>query len=126
MYSWVERPEKPSDRPVTTIGNHMKKTALLIAAAALCASQAFAQSPPGPTDGTNKAPSLPMGSAAKPMSGEGNGAVATPNTGVTSTRESRAATKAANKEERTAKRAQMKNANKAGEIPSPSVAPKSY
>jgi hypothetical protein len=104
----------------------MKKTALLIAAAALCASQAFAQSPPGPTDGSNKAPSLPMGSAARPMSGEGNGAVASPNTGMSSTAESRAATRASHKEARMAKRAQMKNANKAGEIPSPSVAPKSY
>ncbi|MCZ2495522.1 hypothetical protein GN316_02015 [Xylophilus sp. Kf1] len=102
----------------------MKKTALLIAAASLFAAQAFAQTPPGPTDGTNKAPSLPMGSAAKPV-GEGSGSMA-PMKADAPSRESRAARKAANQDARAAKRTQMKDANKSGEIPSPTVNPKSY
>jgi len=102
----------------------MKKTAFLIAAATLLASQAFAQTPTGPTDGTNKSPALPMGSAAKPV-GEGNGSMA-PMKADRPGKETRAANKAANKEARMAKRAQMKDANKGGEIPSPSVNPKSY
>lgn len=102
----------------------MKKTAFLIAAATLFASQAFAQTPTGPTDGSNKSPALPMGSAAKPV-GEGSGSTA-PMKAERPSMESRAAAKASNKEARTAKRAEMKAANKGGEIPSPSVAPKSY
>ena len=102
----------------------MKKTALLIAAATLFASQAFAQTPTGPTDGSNKSPALPMGSAAKPV-GEGSGTMA-PMKAERPGKESRAATKAANKEARAAKQSEVKAANKGGEIPSPSVAPKSY
>lgn len=102
----------------------MKKTAFLMAAAALFASQAFAQTPPGPTDGSNRSPALPMGSAAKPV-GEGSGSMA-PMKADSPSKEARAAKKAANKEARMAKRAEMKAANKGGEIPSPSVAPKSY
>lgn len=101
----------------------MKKTAILIAAATLFASQAFAQTPPGPTDGSNKSPALPMGSAAKPV-GEGSGMA--PAKADAPGKEARTARNAANKEARTAKRAQMKDANKGGEIPSPSVNPKSY
>jgi len=58
----------------------MKKSTLAIASIALMAalgSTAFAQSPTGPADGTNRAAPLPAGSAARPgMAGEGSGRMA--------------------------------------------------
>ena len=56
----------------------MKKTVFAIASITLAAalgSSAFAQSPTGPADGTNRAAPLPAGSAARPA-GEGSGAMA--------------------------------------------------
>jgi len=107
----------------------MKKIAFAIAAATLLASQAFAQSPPGPADGTARSPQLPMGSAAKPA-GDATpapapmGADGTPK-GPSMSKNS-GTTKADRKAARDARNSKMKAANKTGEIPSPSVNPKSY
>ncbi|QHJ01211.1 hypothetical protein GT347_26415 [Xylophilus rhododendri] len=96
----------------------MKKFTFAIAAAALLASQAFAQSAPGPADGSSKTPQLPAGSAAKPGGvGDGNAMGA-----AKPASPSKAERKAAGQE----RRAKMKAANKGGEIPAPSVQPKSY
>ncbi|WPB59154.1 hypothetical protein [Xylophilus sp. GOD-11R] len=130
----------------------MKKIALAIAAATLLASQAFAQSPTGPVDGTGKSPQLPAGSAAKPGgvgTGMGDGGkAAMPGTptgtrprasaasmakpggagegAVTGADKPAAASKSERQMAREERRARMKSANKSGEIPSPTVSPKSY
>ncbi len=85
----------------------MKKIAFVVAAAALLTAQAFAQSPPGPAGAT------PMGNGMGPASGDMPKATPKP---------SKEERKAAGME----RRAKMKAANKAGEIPSPTVSPKSY
>ena len=103
----------------------MKKIAFALAAAALLSAQAFAQSPPGPTDGTSKSPQLPMGSAAKP-GGAGEGTAAPAPMGADGTPKGMAHSKSDRKAASTERKAKMKAANKSGEIPSPSVNPKSY
>lgn len=84
----------------------MKKFAFVLAASALIASQAFAQT------------AAPAGS--------GDATAAPAPAGADGTAKSSKISKSDRKAARTARNAKMKAASKDGSIPSPSVAPKSY